>query len=361
MNNEISLRTVKGEYLPGETVHGAVYLLISRPTEANCIQITFKGIETCTYKYEHEGRKTLQNETAHADFSNVNLYSQKEYFQFGSYVFPFKFELSKTIPGTFHCTGKQNGAEWEVDVSYVLQAQANTMQVSQKIVVYQVDETNMQNNLLGQAKDVSFSPSFFSKTRVHITVRLIKNYVETGDNMMMRLILTNPSKLHVTGFSIKLLRYLKLYLTYRGTSEKQLTANMEFTNGVIVVAPETGPHTVYSMEGESCAFSAGNSSLDRLQIPLKENRINLPPSVEGKNVKSQYGLEVRVKFSNGHSETLLLPIPGVLPCKNEQWSQWCPPDWTFKAETKLSSSLFSVPEYLLRTEAFSGLPTFQVL
>ncbi|KAH9495444.1 hypothetical protein Btru_015115 [Bulinus truncatus] len=357
MNNEISLRTVKGEYLPGETVHG-------RPTEVNCIQIAFRGIEKCIYKYENDGKKVFENETAHADFSNVNLYSQKEFFQFGSYVFPFKFDLPQTIPGTFHCKGKLNGAEWEVDVSYVLQAQAHSMQVSQQLVVYQAEERALQDNTIGKAKDVSFKSSHFpwSGKKIHVTARLLKNYVETGENMMLRLIITNQSKLHVIGFSIKLLRYLKLHFRNSGLSQNKSTiSNIEFTSETVNIAPESGPHIVQLKEGKSGEFLAGNSCLDRLMIPLKENYACLPPSVDGKNVKNHYGLEISVTFSNGHSENLMLPIPGILPLKNEQWRNWHPPDWTFNAETKLSSSLFSVPEHLLRTEAFSGLPTFQVI
>ncbi|CAL1546520.1 unnamed protein product [Lymnaea stagnalis] len=376
MNNEIALRTGKGEYMQGETVYGAVYLNICTPTEANGIQVSFKGIETCIYEYEYDGRKTLKNETIHINFSNVDLYSQTEFFQFGCYVFPFKFDLPKTIPGTFKYKGAANGSAWDVDVSYLLQAHAvkvDGIQASQKLIVYQAKESECKDSHVGSANDVSFKPSLFSLTgnRIHITIKLLENFVETGSNMQLRLIVTNQSKVHVSGFTIKLLRYLKLYM--RGMemsdhvvpkkSDSKVLQNMEFSENKLHIAPEFGPHQVYSMTGSFDALMVGNcsSGLDRLQIPLQENLDDIPPTVEGKHVKNQYGVEVIVRFNNGHTETVNLKIPGVLPRKNLEWGRWTPPDWTFRAETKLSTSLFSVSELLLRTEAFSGLPAFQVL
>uniref|UniRef100_A0A0B6ZEX9 Uncharacterized protein n=1 Tax=Arion vulgaris TaxID=1028688 RepID=A0A0B6ZEX9_9EUPU len=370
MNNEIILRTSKGEYHPGQTVYGGVYLNVCRPTEANGIKISFRALETCVYEYECHGNKKLKNETAHVDFSDVNLYSQADCFDFGSYVFPFKFDLPKEIPGTFQYLGHTSKTSWEVQVTYTLNAKAagaDILQTSQLIVIYQVQEEALKDSKWGSACSVSYETTrfFLRRQKIHITARLIENYQTSGSNMQLRLIVTNPTKLKVKSFRILLLRYLKLYV--REKMADKMLDNMEYNSDVFHIAPENGPHIVYSREGDLGSFDIDSLELDQLQIPLRERLLgedtetDIPPSVVGTHVKNQYQLEITIVFENNYRKVFNLKVPGVLPEKNQQWLQWRPPDWTFKAECKLSRSLFSVQESTLRTEAFSGLPTFQVL
>ncbi|BFZ03873.1 hypothetical protein BsWGS_06912 [Bradybaena similaris] len=372
MNNLITLRTSKGEYLPGQTVFGAVYLHICRPTEATGITISFKGLETCIYEYDCEGQQILKNETAHVDFSDVTLYSQAECFEFGSYVFPFKFDLPREIPGTFHCSGNGSKTCWQLDVSYMLKAKAvgaDILQTWQPVIIYQVEEQVLADAKCGLAQTATYDASgrFFGRRRIHITAKLIENLQKSGSNMRLRLIVTNPTKIRVTSFRILLLRYLRLCVWDKVTHK--LLANMEYNNDIFHIAPEGGPHVVYSQEGDlrSVVLDQYSLELDALQIPLREKtpgddrERDIPASVVGKHIKNQYQLEISVTFENQHKEMFYLMLPGVLPVENQQWQQWTAPDWAFLADTKLSHSLFSVQESILRTEAFSGLPTFQVL
>ncbi|XP_059168383.1 arrestin domain-containing protein A-like isoform X2 [Physella acuta] len=357
------------------TIHmmnAAVYLLICRPTEANGVIVSFKGIETCIYEYEFDGKKTLRNDTIHVDFSNISLFSQTESFQFGAYVFPFRIQLPKTIPGTFQCTGKTERALWNIDVSYTLRAQAvgaDGIMVSQQIVVYQAEQKDIEDNFVGSAADKSFQTSWFpiQNKKLHLTVRLVENWVETGSNLQLKLIVSNPSRKKVTGFTIKLLRYLKLAIRDNDSKTRKVLDNMEFSEDEIIIAPESGPHLISSLSGESDLLMNGKLSvgLDKLQIPLvekvMETQIPVPPTVTGKHVKNQYGLEISIKINDLPVEPLTLHIPGILPKKNKEWLQWTPPHWTSQTEVKQASSVFNVPDHLLRTEAFSGLPPFQVL
>ncbi|RUS91372.1 hypothetical protein EGW08_000889 [Elysia chlorotica] len=368
MNNEMFLRTSKGEYTPGSIINGAVYLQIGSPTEAYGVRISFKGLEKCTYEYDCDGRKSMKNETAHVDIHEAVLYSQEESFQFGCYVFPFQLELPQDAPGSFQYIGSSMKGSWTVDISYKLHAHAegaDALQASQAVVVFQTDEQALAERSFGCAKEttVEVSRFLFSNKIIHITTRLLDNFVETGANLQLRLIVTNETRIKVTGFSIKLLRYFRLFL--KDMSVKGcLLDNMELVEDLCHVAPEAGPHVVFKMAG-SDSLMMGNAGLDRLQIPLREGlcgqSVDVAPSVSAKHTNNRYELEVSITFSNNHTESLMLPVPGVLPRKNKRWSKWKPPEWVYNAETKLSTSPFSVPHQLLRTEAFAGLPSFHIL
>ncbi|GFO02090.1 arrestin domain-containing protein a-like [Plakobranchus ocellatus] len=369
MNNQMCLRTNQGEYTPGDVIYGAVYLHIGTPTEATGIKISFKGIERCTYEYECDGKKSLKNETLHVNIHQAELYSQSECFQFGCYVFPFCFELPQDAPGSFQYRGSSDKGSWKLDITYVLLAHAegsDGIQASQSIVVYQASELALAERSIGCAQDATVEVCRFplSSKLIHITVKLIDNYVETGTNLQLRLVVTNPTKVKMTGFNVKLLRYFRLFLKDQAVA-KSLLDNMEMVEDVCHIAPESGPLEVLSIASSSYSAMAGNAGLDRLQIPLRENltgqSADLAPSVSSKHVSNRYGLEVSISFSNNHKETLILGVPGVLPRKNREWSKWKPSEWVYNAETKLSSSCFSVPHQLLRTEAFAGLPSFHVL
>ncbi|KAK3784024.1 hypothetical protein RRG08_025218 [Elysia crispata] len=368
MNNEIFLRTSKGEYTPGSIINGAVYLQIGSPTEAYGVRISFKGVEKCSYDYDCDGRKSMKNEKVHVDIHEASLYSQRESFQFGCYVFPFRFELPLDAPGSFQYIGSSVKGSWTCDISYKLHAYAegaDTLQASQTVVIYQTDEQSLAERSFGCAQEttVEVSRFLFSSKSIHITTRLLDNFVETGANLQLRLIVTNETKVKVTGFSIKLLRYFRLFL--KDMSVKgHLLDNMELVEDLCHVAPESGPHVVFKMTGSDSQVM-GNAGFDRLQIPLKEGlcgqSVEVAPSVSAKHVSNRYELEVSLMFSNNHTESLMLPVPGVLPRKNTKWSKWNPSEWVYNAETKLSTSPFSVPHQLLRTEAFAGLPSFHVI
>ncbi|XP_005091018.1 arrestin domain-containing protein A isoform X2 [Aplysia californica] len=372
MNNEIVLRTSKGEYHLESAVCGAVYLNICRPTEANGIRITFKGGEKCCYEYEDDDgkKKQLKSESTHVDFSDVTLFSQNGYFDLGRYVFPFRFQLPKDIPGSFKCSGQTAKSSWSATVSYSIKAcaiGAEDIQVIQPLVIYEAELEDLKQGQFTSAKDSSFEVSGFlprMRKRVHVTAKLLDNYVECGSNVQLRLIITNPSKVKLTGFSIKLIRYLTLHMRDAPPCVKA-SGNMQFMNDACQISPESGPLVVRTVSGNSETIIIGNGGLDKLQLPLAENvpegTRDVSPSVTGKHVKNQYGVEVAVTFSNDHTESFTLPISGVLPRTNTNWSRWRAPDWTFHCETKLSSCIFSVTEQMLRTEAFSGLPMFQVL
>lgn len=369
MNNEMFLRTNKGEYTPGSILNGAVYLRISSPTEANGIKLSFKGLEKSTYEYDCNGRKSLKNETAHANIHDVTLYSQPECFQFGSYVFPFGFELPLDAPGTFLSSGSSLKGSWAAEISYKLYAYAEgaeTIQATQTVIIYQADKQSLNQSVFGCAKEATVEvPRFLLSSKIiHITTKLIDNFVETGSNLQLRMIVTNETNVKVTTFSVKLIRYFRLFLKDIST-KGSLLDNMEFVGDVCHIAPESGPHVVKTIAGSSDSVMMGNAGLDRLQIPLREKicsqSVDIAPSVSAKHTCNRYELEVSLTFSNNHTETLTLPVPGILPKKNKKWSNWKPPEWVYNTETKLSSSPFSVPSQVLRTQAFAGLPSYQLL
>jgi len=373
MNNEIVIRTNKGEYHTDSHVYGAVYLHVCRPTEAHGIKVTFRGEEKCLFEHKHHGEwEKLTGQCNHVEFFDVPLYSQKDVFEIGRYVFPFKFELSKDVPGSFTSSKQTDEHSFNASVTYSISAcaiGAEDLKAIQPIVVYPVQEEEMSQRLFTEASSRTVTaPGLLVKKKCHITAKLLDNFTERGSNLQIRIIITNESKLKLTGFSIKLMRDLKLKFPAPPSSANigdNNNNNMHLVDDMIHIQPEGGPKVIRSAAGSTDSLFIGSGGLDRLQLPLSENLpeglIHVPSSVSGKYVKNQYGVEVSVSFSNNHTETFILNIPGVLPKPNSQWSKWRPPDWAFHCDTKLSSCIFSVTEQMLRTQHFSGLPMFQVL
>ena len=360
MNNKIDLRTDKGEYCVESDIHGAVYLNICQPTEATGIKISFKGVEKCFYEYSLEGKKESKTtEFIPIDISDVPLYSHKDkYFEFGKYVFPFKFSLPGDIPGSFSHAKKTEKDNLTASVRYFIKAVvigAENIQIEHPIVVYQVREQEINHRLFVEAvnRTVDVPGLFmFKRKQIHITAKLLDNFVESGSKVQLKVIVTNESSLKLTSFSIKLIRDLKLYFQSPSDDSHQ------------TVCPEGGQLVLRSAYGNSDSILI-SGGLDKLQLPLFENLpegiVDVPPSVSGKIFKNQYGVEVSVSFNNKCVETFIINIPGVLPRKNHHWCTWHPPDWLFDCSVKLSSCQFSVTESVLHTEAFSNLPMFQVL
>ncbi|PVD37482.1 hypothetical protein C0Q70_00072 [Pomacea canaliculata] len=283
--NQLFIRSDKGEYLPGEFVCGAVYLDINAPTEGHGVQVSFQGEESVCCELQVNGLRTnVQAKQEYVDYCHTDLFTQNEPFACGSYCFPFRLRLPHQIPGTFKTTCIETSFAWSACVMYQLHANiagAETMKVSQDIVVTAVTPENLRDNHLTRAHEIVFVPSrrLFGQ-KMHVTLKLIKNFLKTGENLRLRMIFTHGNQTAIHGFSMKLLQTLTLTVPSKskikevpGVADKKVTVIRE----VAGMMP-------------SGAYNVGNwHGVDNLMIPLKtEHGQNILPSVHGKFIKVHF-------------------------------------------------------------------------
>ncbi|KAK7112489.1 uncharacterized protein [Littorina saxatilis] len=379
--NRVYLRSDKGEYLPQETICGAVYLDIRTPSVARGVQLSFKGTESVCCDCDIEGnRVSLQASNDYVDFCNAELFVQKGPFALGSYCFPFRLQLPYNSPGTFHASGSDPGKAWSAHVTYRLKTNilgAETMEAEQDVVVLAATPEALRDNNLTQAHELRIpSNSFFGFGRkVHLTLKPLSNFVRSGDCARLRMVVTNSLKSRSCSFSIKLVRRLTLTLPYKprpsldasGDPGEEIPVLQDVQQHAVQV--EGGSVVIREMSGDLSEHARGSlllasgGGLDNIMIPLKtSDGHSVMPSVCGKYIQCEYSLEVSLQMDD-KIQTISCPIMGILPEENAQWLSWKPLPWMNRAHVKLSKPAGPItpPEQLLGSEAFGRIPRFQDL
>lgn len=384
--NTILLRTDRGEYFPGETICGAVYLLIQTPTEAHGVQLSFNGREAVTCECDIDGNKTtLKASHDYVDYSNTDIFIQEEPFALGSYCFPFRLQLPFVIPGTFHACSNNPVKVWSACVSFTLKTSVlgtDAMTAEQDVVVNGTEQQSITENHMTKAHEISIGSTIAALLglNVHVTVKPLANFVRTGSNACLRMIVTNRPKASrfffiLRSFVVQLVRTLTLRIPYRPHRNTEAGGDQPASNDSVdsdkahckIVQVEGERTVVREMRGDlsqnsSFTFSSGGG-LDNLMIPLKDaNGHNVFPSVSGRYIQCDYFLEVSLQVGD-RTETVKCPIPGILPEENVQWQSWTTMPWMQTSQVKLSRipTPLTPPEQILDSEAFGRLPPFQVL
>ncbi|XP_052261838.1 uncharacterized protein LOC127865841 isoform X4 [Dreissena polymorpha] len=329
MRNEINLRTNKSEYKPGEEIYGVVYLKISSPTCGQGVRLTFYGCE----KYEYEYKRILDDErvqkyTEYREYMNYNevLHKDDEPLVLGKTLFPFKIPLSSEIPGTFEASKENDEIRWRATVEYKLEVAVIGAEHLLKL-------------------------QFYSK--------LCENVNRSGENLKLRLIITNNTSVRVKDMKIQLLRSLTLV---GKRSSPQLPrddpAVAMLDDNKIQITLETRTSTIKQQYIDMTSYQSG---LDNIEVPLKdlENK-PLPPTVNGQHIQCSYEVHLVFGLSNGNSVDLYIPVPIILPAKCKNWSSWRCPDWVHYDRDCVnihhSTCVLGVPEKVLSSPAFSGIP-----
>lgn len=372
--NQVFLRTDKGEYYPGETVCGAVYLDIRTPTEAHGIQLSFNGRESVCCVHDIEGVKVnLQGAHDYIDYCNADLFTQKEPFALGKYCFPFQLQIPYITPGSFSASGNDPENVWSGHIMYRLRANvlgADAMVVEQEVVIIAVTPDALRENHMTRAHSIQVSSGSFFGRKVHVTVKALSNYVKSGECARLKMVLTNQLSSRNCTFKIKLVRILTLTIPHKprpcvdGTGhqgEEASQSSQLYTKHV-----EGGPFVVRQIKGDLSqhkSFSlSGGGALDNIMIPLKSmDGKSVMPSVRGKYIQCDYSLEVSLQMGENNVQTVSCPILGVLPVENAQWLSWKTQQWMHTVDVKLSKSPgpISPPRQILESEAFGRLPGFQ--
>ncbi|XP_076444679.1 uncharacterized protein LOC143282794 [Babylonia areolata] len=374
--NQVFLRTDKGEYQPGETICGAVYLNIHTPTEAHGVQLSFSGRESVCCVQDTDGHNiNLQASYDYVNYCNADLFTQKEPFSLGRYRFPFRLQIPYVTPGTFRASGSDPANTWSGSVMYRLHASilgAEAMLVEQEVVIRAVSTEALRENHMTRAHSLEVSSGSFFSRKVHITVKLHSNYIKSGDCARLKMVLTNQLNSRNCTFSIKLVRMLTLTIPHKprscvdGMGDHGEEASAGHTAQPFTKHVEGGPFVVRKVTGDLSHYSsvtfARGGALDNIMIPLKSmDGKCVMPSVHGKYIQCDYSLELSLQLGENNVQTVSCPILGVLPVDNDQWSSWTTLQWMHSADVKLSKSPGPItpPEQLLESEAFGCLPGFQ--
>ncbi|XP_052261834.1 uncharacterized protein LOC127865841 isoform X1 [Dreissena polymorpha] len=368
MRNEINLRTNKSEYKPGEEIYGVVYLKISSPTCGQGVRLTFYGCE----KYEYEYKRILDDErvqkyTEYREYMNYNevLHKDDEPLVLGKTLFPFKIPLSSEIPGTFEASKENDEIRWRATVEYKLEVAV----IGAEHLLKDKKELKVQHNLPPGLKCTDF-PSTYTVTlkittalifssELAVTCRLCENVNRSGENLKLRLIITNNTSVRVKDMKIQLLRSLTLV---GKRSSPQLPrddpAVAMLDDNKIQITLETRTSTIKQQYIDMTSYQSG---LDNIEVPLKdlENK-PLPPTVNGQHIQCSYEVHLVFGLSNGNSVDLYIPVPIILPAKCKNWSSWRCPDWVHYDRDCVnihhSTCVLGVPEKVLSSPAFSGIP-----
>lgn len=376
--NEIFIRSDKGEYYPGDCVCGAIYLEIKAPTEACGVQLSFKGAESVCWECHASGVRSIQ-QTSHdyVDYNQIDLYRQSLPFALGSYCFPFKLQLPQLIPGTFQASGGEAGQVWSAAVAYQLYGNvlgAEDMVAKQVVVVRSVSPSLLRDNHITQAQFMEFpSASRFFGRKIHVTVKPLEKLAKTGECVHLRMVITDKKPEQSCVFCIKLVQILKVTLPVkiRAGQEGQEDHVLDKTGALTTPKEEltvaSHQHRVIrEMSGvlspQTSVSLASGGGFDNILIPLKmKDGKKVIPSVHGKYVQCDYGLEVHMHFGDNREQVVMCDIASVLPADNMEWTEWQPRWWMANAEVKLGNTPISPSEHLLGGETFSSLPRFQEL
>ncbi|KAL8588927.1 hypothetical protein ACOMHN_012965 [Nucella lapillus] len=372
--NQVLLRTDKGEYYPGETVCGAVYLDIRTPTEAHGVQLSFNGRESVCCVQDIDGSKVnLQSTHDYIDYRNADLFTQKEPFALGKYCFPFRLQIPYVTPGSFSASGGGTENVWSGCVTYRLRANvggADELTVEQEVVVIAVTPEALRENHTTEVHSFQVSSGSFFGRKVQVTVKTLANYVQSGECARLKMVLSNQLSSRTCTFRIKLVRLLTMTVPYKprpgldGRGEEGEEACQ--TTQLYTKHVEGGPFIVRQIVGDLSQHSsvtlARGGALDNVMIPLKSmDGKSVMPSVNGKYIQCDYSLEVSLHLGENNVQAVSCPILGVLPIENAQWMSWKAQQWMHTADVNLSTTPgpISPPEQILESEAFSRLPGFQ--
>ncbi|XP_019926949.3 arrestin domain-containing protein A-like isoform X1 [Crassostrea angulata] len=371
--NEIILRTNKGEYNPGESVYGVVYLNICNPTAGRGVRLKFEGVESISYHCsgndDREG-PVLTDSKFYIDAKDVILYTceDTDVMGIGSFCFPFKVSLLSEIPGSFSSENAANDGKWLASVQYWLKAElvgAESISTMQFLIVNHPLPSFLLPNDPPMAVDcrIEVSHLLLFKKSMHVTAKLTKQVWQAGDVAKLKIIITNNTNVNVSKITIKLCR--ELILVKKGIVipcyDPKVT--VDEGNDRMYIRPEgVDPKVVWENMISGCNQELLNKGLDNIRIPLRnEMESSIESSVTGSLIQCFYYIDICVTLQNHQEGSLTVPIYCLIHSKNTEFLQWKPPSWIYESEVIMGKSIFSVSETALRSEAFSDIPRFQAL
>ncbi|XP_064601816.1 uncharacterized protein LOC135467849 [Liolophura sinensis] len=363
--NHIVVRTNAGEYHPGDTVYGAVYLNIVNPTAGCGVRLKFRGYEYFAYGLGHgKGNDfpLFSDKKDYIDCNDIILYKNASPLSLGSYVFPFQFSLLHEIPGSFNADGGED-VRWEALVEYWVQTEligAESVQAKQSLIVYQKTPNLQQAQVAHHKVKCWFG---LSQKNFSLTARLLDPVHKCLGYANLRLLIANQSSENVVSLTIKLNRELLLCTKYSSTTPLLNDPNIVRMDRKLWIQPEQESLTIW--EHSICEDHGGilNRGMDKIRIPLfTNNREAIPPTTHGAHVQCRYKVVATVQLQNGQSCSVTVPVNSILPVGNRDWKFSELPEWINNKLTVMATlPPFCVQSHILYGEPFSGLPPFQQL
>jgi hypothetical protein len=277
-------------------------------------------------------------------------------FPVGCYAYPFQYQLPHNLPGSFNVQHEDmdSGQAWEGIVQYSLSAVLvvpSASKLSREAVLVVYDSLDCRNSESPpQPKSASGSVrTFFCLTRgsVLVTCRLQHAAYCPTSRIIVGLEMKNESSVDVAGYTVNLLRVVKLEALDRMRDEEQLTTHTVLS-------------TVLESEGQGCPHNNTISHEVVLNLTAAQNiqSVGVPPNTSSSLVKCNYVIDVSVHVPWGPDIELRQPLL-IKAADNEAWKTWTPPRWVEECVRVHSVGTAAVSDSLLNSQAFSGIPGFR--
>lgn len=367
MTNEIDLRVDRGEYVGGDTIYGSVYVRIQQQVLSSTLKLIIKGFQACKYDYQYvekqregeddeDGFSSRSGQrTMNKDIIKEEIVLAQGVFPVGCYAYPFSHQLPHSLPGVYNVQFEDDsGTSWaglvQYSVSALLCASPPNKRVSadSRLVIY--DSLDCRNYQV-PSQPVTGSGAvrtFFCISRgiVQVTCRLQQSSYSHSSSIIVGLDIKNDSSVDVSGYTVNLLRVIKLLALDRMRDEEELT-------------PHTILSTILTYEGQGCPHNNTVSHQVTLDLGSTENSesIGVPPNTSGSIVKCNYVIDVNVHIPWGPDVEVRQPLV-IKAADNEAWKRWTPPPWIDQCVKARTLGSAAVPEDILSSPHFAGIPGF---
>jgi hypothetical protein len=365
MANEIDVRLDRGEYVGGDTLYGSVYLRIQQQLSSSTLKLVIRGLHTCKYGYkyleqgEEEGDFTSRvgQRNMIKDIIKQEIVIGEGLFPIGCYAYPFKYQLPHSLPGSFvvQYEDMDSSKSWEGVVQYSVSAVLtsgsphNKISKESRMVVYDSIECRSSEAAPQPLMAHGSVRTFFCLTRgtVNVTCSLQNTAFTPSSKIILSLKIKNDSSVDVSGYTVNLLRVVKLQALDRMRDEEELSTHNILT-------------TVLESEGRGCPHNNNISHDVELNLTAAQNiqSVGVPPNTSSSLVKCNYVIDVNIHVPWGPDIELRQPLL-IKAADNDNWKSWTPPSWIEQCVKARTSGITSVSDNLLNSQIFSGIPGFR--
>ncbi|GMF29643.1 unnamed protein product [Phytophthora fragariaefolia] len=215
----------------------------------------------------------------------------------GEYVFPFSYQLERTLPGSFQLSNRHAGSvrniraqvKYEFTASQPVQGAFRAdLETKRELLVFPVPAARIIRPMKRSTSTKVSMMTIFRKVSCQLSVSMVRDVYTPGEKMTVRCSLFNSSKMNVQALSLRLYEDLVLHHKKDGITKTSTCL----------------------CEGKFSGVIAGDSADRTVSLYLIEwlSGIAIRPSTTSRFVSWSYRVEVRCTFLMSPSVTLEFPV-----------------------------------------------------
>ncbi|KAG1690846.1 hypothetical protein DVH05_027448 [Phytophthora capsici] len=289
----------RSHYLAGDLLHGTVVLSVTEPLDFTSLVLRICGKELLTWtEGGGQAAAVYLREHMHLD-EEIVLSAEQQSCQPGEYVYPICFQLTDTLPNSFHISGRDAGVMCRIDASLSYSATA-VMTVKGKFCA----DMESKKSFIVQQPPVGKPVQSLGNTTtsdIHM-LRLMKKGTCTVSAQL-------PSNVHVAGDVLLAQTQIK-----NDTSKDMSKVSMMLYEDVTVDLGTTNQKS----EGSTCVsrqdfpgVQAGKTLEQVLALPLVTKTSPSRPvtaAIESHFLTTKYRLVIKCKFRLCRSVSVDFPV-----------------------------------------------------